>query len=251
MECSYNDFTEDEYRKLLKKAKKKASFISYNDYFENKTSEVGNSIIWRHDIDISVNRALRLAEIEAEEGVKSIFFVLFSSTFYNVFEKDIVGKLKQILSLGHEIGIHLDMDMYSSVPDGNKLEMDLNFLSSNIKYLLDVSPSCFSFHNPTPEIISTFTENYIGKYMNAYSKRIIDNVAYCSDSNGYWRYQSIDEFLDRTDYKVACVLTHPVWWTYYAMSPRERVQRAIDGRGKYVGDNYDNLLEQFNRMNLK
>lgn len=251
MKYSFSDFTEDEYRRLIKKAKNKASFISYRDFLDNKFSNIGNSIIWRHDIDISVNRALRMAEIEAEEGVKSVFFVLFSSTFYNVFENDIMGKLKQIISLGHEIGIHLDMDMYPNIPDKGKIEKDLDFLSDNIQYLFGVKVSSFSFHNPTPSIMNAFTGDYIGQYINAYSKRIIDNVAYCSDSNGYWRHQSIDEFLDKTDYNVACVLTHPVWWTPESLSPRERVQRAIDGRRRYVGENYDNLLDQFNRKNIK
>lgn len=40
-------------------------------------------MILRHDIDNSLSQALRLAEIEAEEGVKSTWFVLLRTDFYN------------------------------------------------------------------------------------------------------------------------------------------------------------------------
>ncbi len=251
MRIDNNDFTEDEYRKLVKKAKNKADIITYRDYLNSYQSAKPQSIIWRHDIDFSVHRSVRLAQIEAEEGVRSVYFVLFSSTFYNVFEKDIIDRLKAIISYGHDIGVHFDMDLYSETRSIEKMEEDLHFFADNLEFLFGITPSSFSFHNPTKEVLCTYTEDYIGGYINAYSKKIMENVAYCSDSNGYWRFQSINEFLDRDDFKVACVLTHPAWWTPSVMSPRERIQRTIDGRRDYVGNNYDSLLERYNRKNIK
>ena len=42
-------------------------------------------IIWRHDIDMSVHRAYSLAKLERGLGVKSTFFILPHSEFYNFF----------------------------------------------------------------------------------------------------------------------------------------------------------------------
>lgn len=251
MRMDYRDFTEEEYRKIVKKAKNKAEIITYRDFYNGISSPHQKRIIWRHDIDFSVHRSLRLAEIEAEEGIKSIYFVLFSSTLYNVFEKDIMDKLKKIISLGHEIGVHIDMDMYTEMPSLDVIEKDLHFFANSLTHLFDVTPTSFSFHNPTNEILSTYTDDYISGYINAYSKRIKEQAAYCSDSNGYWRYQRLSDFLDRDDFEVACVLTHPIWWTPEPLSPRERIQRAIDGRGINTGVNYDNMLNRFNRKNIK
>lgn len=245
----YKDFTEDEYRKLVRKAKNAYRFISYTEYLNNKNDN-RKRVIWRHDIDFSVHRAVRLAEIENEEGVTSVFFVLFSSTFYNVFEKGIKDRLKKIVSLGHKLGIHLDMDQYEELPDKERLIKDLNLFANLLKIQTDTMPTSFSFHNPTQEILNKFEDEYIGGYINAYSKTIMKGGAYCSDSNGYWRFQSINEVLNRKDITMACVLTHPIWWTPEELSPRSRIQRAIDGRSYYMGESYDGLLRDNHRENI-
>ena len=46
--------------------------------------------------------------------------------------------------------------------------------------------------------------------INAYAKYFKDNVEYCSDSNGYWRHQRLENFLNNKHDKIQ-VLTHPVW----------------------------------------
>ena len=44
-------------------------------------------MISRHDIDYSIEKAVELAALEAEENVKSTYFVLLSSEFYNLAAK--------------------------------------------------------------------------------------------------------------------------------------------------------------------
>ena len=64
----FEDFTEKNYRKLIKLAKKNYVFKFFNS--SNKPPYV----LWRHDVDCSVHRALCLAKIEKELGVKSTYF---------------------------------------------------------------------------------------------------------------------------------------------------------------------------------
>lgn len=65
------DFTEKNYRSLIKKAKKKFKFLFYGD-----KSEV-NHVLWRHDVDFSMHRALKLAEIERKVlDIKNFIFLI-------------------------------------------------------------------------------------------------------------------------------------------------------------------------------
>lgn len=250
MGINYADFTEDEYRRLLKKAKQKYRFITYDEWILRNVTD-DRRIIWRHDIDFSVHRALRLAEIEHEEGIISYYFTMLSSDFYNIFEREVTNRIKQIIGMGHKIGIHLDMGRYDELPDLCTIEKDLNFYSEIFEQLFGIKPTCFAFHNPPKEAFVQFQDKFIGGYINAYCNEIMEKMTYCSDSNGYWRFNSIEECLDQSDSDVTCVLTHPAWWTPVEMSPRDRINRAIYGRAEYVSRSYDLLLSSNKRLNVK
>ena len=73
------DFTLDHYRELLRLAKSKYDIASYDD-----PSFSNNSLLWRHDVDLSLERSLILAKIENEEGFKATYFVNPHSEFYNL-----------------------------------------------------------------------------------------------------------------------------------------------------------------------
>ena len=83
------------------------AFCDYHDHAQHP-----RCVILRHDIDNSLPQAVRLAEIEAELGVKSTYFVLLRTDFYNVASKTGQDALRRILSLGHEIGLHYDEIAY-------------------------------------------------------------------------------------------------------------------------------------------
>jgi len=85
---------------------------------------------------------------------------------------------------------------------------------------------------------------------SAYAPTIQNNYVYCSDSNGYWRFKSLHDVLNE-NYQKLHILTHPAMWTPEPMSPRERVQRCINGRAVYVGRTYDELLELHGRENIR
>ena len=246
MEFYFEDFTEENYRKIINLAKNfDIPFLTYRE-----ACGVDKAIIWRHDIDFSVHRSLAIAKIEHEEGVRSTFFVHFNSRFYNVFEKEILEKLIEISKLGHEIGVHFDCEV-EEVKTKERLEEQLLFYKQIIEHMLNVEVSAFSFHNPTELILSTYTEEVYAGLYNAYSVKIRERFSYCSDSNGYWRYQRLEDFLEKEFGKNIIVLTHPAWWVPNAMAPRERIQRVIDGRKNCTEKNYDSVLESFGRKNVR
>ena len=87
--------------KFIKKSKLKFSFFS-----DNLNS--GRKIILRHDIDFCPIRALHIAKLENKLSISSTYFFLINTEFYNLQFDDNKKILIEILSLGHQIGLHFD-----------------------------------------------------------------------------------------------------------------------------------------------
>jgi uncharacterized protein YukJ len=73
----FSDFLLSNYKRLLGEAKQLHKFI----FFDQET--VGsNNIILRHDLEFSIPIALRMAQMEAELGIRSTYFVQLHSEFF-------------------------------------------------------------------------------------------------------------------------------------------------------------------------
>jgi hypothetical protein len=240
---AYHDFTRANYRALVRLAKSHYRFCSYSEPWP-----ANGFVLWRHDVDISVHAAQALAWIEADEGVKATYFLLFHGTYYNLFENDIHRRVKELLSLGHELGLHLDLEFHG-VRDVTGLEKAIRMEARWLEDLFGVAPKVFSFHDPGPLALSFRAEQY-ADLVNCYAERFQTTIGYCSDSNGYWRHRRLEDVLRaRTDASLQ-VLTHPEWWPDEAMSPRRRVHRCIDGRARFLKEYYDGMLRRNGRLNL-
>jgi hypothetical protein len=85
-----NNFNIDNYKKLIKFfIKKKYKFVSYK-FFKQK-----QNILLRHDVDFDVKKALSIAKIDYSLKIKSHFFFLVDSPFYNLLEKENIRALKK------------------------------------------------------------------------------------------------------------------------------------------------------------
>jgi hypothetical protein len=211
-------------------------------------AEYSNFILWRHDIDASIDYSVKLATIENEEGVKATYFVLLHSEFYSPFERDAKNKLKLIESLGHEMGIHFDTHFYD-VKSKEELEVALEKEIYMFKHILGFEPKSFSFHNPTTEILRFDAAEYCG-LKNTYARQIFNHVPYCSDSNGYWRFDRLEDKLHDPSIKNLQVLTHPEWWQETVKRPSERMKYVIQYRADVNWAGYVVGLEEFGRNNL-
>ena len=192
MDYHFEDFTESNYRRLIKLAKQNYVFIAYDQYRSDFTEKV---VLWRHDIDFSPHRALKLATIEAEEGVKATYFVHLNSSYYNVFEPSVHEKLKQIQALGHDIGIHFDCEFNHVGAEKEKFESGLLQYKKIFEILFEAVPTVFSFHNPTESILKTYIEDQYAEMINTYNAYLKNSYKYCSDSNGYWRFDRLEDVI--------------------------------------------------------
>lgn len=193
------NFSYSHYKDSLLKLKENHKFCFFNDIDED-------DIILRHDIDISLNSALKMAELENGAGVKSTYFILIHSSFYNPFSSKSVKIIKKIINLGHKIGLHYDSkfilenEFEPNTIILKELELLTNYFKTNIEII--------SAHNPTtnPSMVLNFDE----KFMDADSLVFKKNRKYLTDSVQNWREGSFSEY---TNEKNLYVLVHPVWWT--------------------------------------
>lgn len=241
----FTEFTEAGFVALL--GQLQAGGYRFAGYGERPS---GRHVLWRHDVDVSMHRAARLAEIEAERGVVATYFVNARSAFYNLFEPEIETLLRRIRSLGHEIGLHFDAGAYSTTTwTSDNLELAIRREQPFVERLLQASVTVVSWHNPDLSNLLDFDADAICGLANAYGRQLRGDYAYCSDSNGYWRFKPMREVI-REGHERLHLLTHPEWWTPEAMPPSERIDRAILGRARKVRRDYDLLLERSGRRNI-
>jgi len=241
----FADFTEAGYRELLRLAKRNYRFVGYGEEKQDR------HLLWRHDLDASMNRALRLAEIEHDEGVKATYFIFPRCLFYNILNQFTKDAAKRIVNLGHDIALHFDPTQYSRGLSRAALLEAISAECDLLRRELGVAPTAVSFHlygvlkEPMPD------DDRIAGLINAYSKRLRDTYAYVSDSNGVWLYRRLHDVLSEAQEERLQVLTHPEWWTPEVMPPRARLQRAIDGYAAMMGRWYDDIVDKSGRPNLR
>ena len=160
-------------------------------------------LILRHDIDVSLESALKMAEIEHKIGVRSTYFVLLSSNHYNSFEGKNAAIIKQISRFGHEIGLHYDSDQYR-LYTGSTLQA----LKTEIQALENlVGTKICSISSHAPRRPSSFLA--IGDYISADDPRFRET--YVHDSQKIWTIKSLSILLDNAPKRVQ-LLIHPCFW---------------------------------------
>ena len=185
------------------------------------------------------------------------------SYFYNIFEKSTYYKIKEIIKLGHKVGLHFDTIFYD-VLSKQELIDKLNYEKYIIENLFEIKVEVFSLHNPTPDIKNynkytleelanlypQYFEDYIGGMINTYGS-IFRKVDYISDSNGYYRYRHINEVIEDEKVRILQVLFHPEWWVKKPTSPRKRIVNILKNRRRFIMREYDKLLIEMGRLNIK
>lgn len=199
------NFTYQAYRDLLSLLQKQGYAVrNYHNYIDSP-----RCVILRHDIDNSLSQAVKMATIEAEEGVQSTYFVLLRTDFYNPASKAGQTALRRISSLGHEIGLHFDEAFY--VPSLNSNEI-IKYIIKECKILselLETEISTVSMHRPSESIREA--DYHIPGIVNSYGKTFFRDFKYLSDSRRRWREPVLD--IVRTgEYDRLHILTHAFWY---------------------------------------
>lgn len=221
----WSEFTEQGFRSLLKALKQGGyRFAEYGEPAGER------EVIWRHDVDVSIHRAAKLGAIEAEEGVRSTYFINPRSIFYSLAEPQIVRLVRGLAEAGHALGLHFDAEAYATVQwSEDQLEAAVAAERRLMELTIGAPIASMSWHNPGFSNLLDFGGETVAGLVNAYSESYRANYVYCSDSNGYWRFTPMGEVIAKGHSRLH-LLTHPEWWTPEPMTPSQRIDRAVNGR---------------------
>jgi hypothetical protein len=180
-------------------------------------------VILRHDVDASLEAALKMATLEKSLGIRSTYFVLFSHKLYNLLEKDSLTMLKEISGQGHEIGLHYDVETYESY--GQSMKKTLMKEVSLLENLLN--KRCFSIACHNVSILNSEDPfKNIKEYINAYDPRFCE--VYVSDSCRAWRIEYLSRLLNFS-FKRGQLLTHPFLWAEDVCERETVLYRLFEG----------------------
>jgi len=236
-----NTFTFDYYQTLLETLQEDSfTFILEPDALKSTKK----SIINRHDIDFHPPYALRTGLIEESLGIKSSYYFLLDSLFYNAFSKDVINIIHQLKEMGHSVNLHFDSTS-QSCRNLNELESRLNSQKLIWRSVFGFELDSFTFH-----MNNDFTKNCNAEYysglLNAGLLARQPLVSYISDSNGFWA-STPQESTSLEIKDSLLLLTHPEWWNDKKLTTHERFNFFLDEKRKALSDWYEDVLKIHNR----
>jgi len=192
------DFSLEHYRALLDAAR--AGGYRFGGF--DRPPEPGDLIL-RHDVDLSLDAALAVAEVEAAAGASSTWFLMTRSVFYNLASPEGERAIERLRDLGgriahHAVWPHVDLD--------------------------ERFAPVVAWHNPDPEYMTA----PIDGATNVMAAPWFDPEHYRSDSNAHWRHGCPHERLARGEFEWLQLLTHPEIWAYDGASMGETMQSFLD-----------------------
>jgi hypothetical protein len=190
------------YRELVEAARAGG----YRFAFFDRDPRPGDLLL-RHDVDLSLQAAVELAELEAELGAAATYFLMTESVFYNLASAAGGRALERLRELGHRVGLHA---VYP------RADLDSRF------------DRVLAWHNPEPEYMSVAVDGVA----NAMEPRFFVPGRYRSDSNQRWREGCPHEALARGEFEWLQLLTHPEIWVYPGTTMRETMLAMLDAERK-------------------
>jgi hypothetical protein len=195
MSCS---FDLDHYRELLEAGRAGGYRFAF---FEGSPRD--GDLILRHDVDLSLEAAVRMAELEADAGAAATYFLMTESVFYNLASEEGEQALARLRELGHRIGLHA---VYP------RARLDERF------------EPVVAWHNPDPEYMSA----PIDGALNVMEEPWFSPATYRSDSNQHWRSGCPHEELAAGAFPWLQLLTHPEIWAYPGGTMGDTMHAMLD-----------------------
>ncbi len=212
------------------------NFIGYPEFSKNTFSDVRFCLL-RHDCDNDLVAARVMAEIEARRRVRSTYFVMTRAALYNLFALPNRDLVREIIGLGHWLGLHFDVKAYPQAsPDqlSALVDREKTWLAEEFGVSVDV----VSFHQP-PEAVMT---NKIKiNSINTYDRQLFSDVHYISDSNMIWMEVPPEQIFLQVLYPRLQLLLHPEWWTDSSFTTDEKWRVMLEHN---FGLMQDSLLQR-------
>jgi hypothetical protein len=216
-ECN---FSYNHYLQVLEEAKSQYNIGPVKDIFKLKKKE--KFIILRHDVDVSLEHALRIAELEAKHDLRSTHFILFHGVYYNALSDRNVAIIQKISNFGHEIGLHYDTSFLS----GSTRKI-IRMIGDEIKILENIiDKKIISIVQHDPSTSPKLGVQISNKFLDPTKSITFKNISYISDSVQNWRRGCMCGHIGNE--KQLQILTHPIWWGETHKSRKKILQEFRD-----------------------
>ena len=160
-------------------------------------------LLVRHDVDLSLDAAVSMAELEAATGARTTYLLMTRSVFYNLASGEGERAIERLRKLGHAVGLHA---VHPNV------DLDERF------------DPVVAWHNPEPK----FMHEPIDGAANPMASPWFSRDHYRSDSNQHWRSGCPHETLARGELEWLQLLIHPEIWVYPGATMRETMLALLE-----------------------
>lgn len=199
--------------------------------------------ILRHDVDTSLKKAVEMAEFEAKKGVKSTYFILLTTDFYNAASVNGQESIRKLCEFGHDIGLHFDETLYPEL-SSEELAKAIRREADILSHLCHCEIASVSMHRPSKRILES--DFVIPGLINAYGKTYFRDYKYVSDSRRNWREPVLD-IISSEKYDQLHILTHPFWYFNTEHDLHETVEKFVNSANReryaFFKDNITSLEE--------
>lgn len=222
----FGNFSYDYFRNILETIKQNFEIHLFSDAHAILNTIGTPKLILRHDVDISLDKALEMAEIENSFSVSASYMIMINSLLYSLEDKASLNIIHQIKKMGHEIGLHYDLndDIRKENCSIESIVSDIRSACALLEDIIGHPVLSISFHRPPPHLLRG--PLVVCDMVNAYSKDLMEY--YLSDSKGRWMDGEPLPKLMRPAKLLLQLLIHPIWWGNEHKSPEDRLQEFYD-----------------------
>jgi hypothetical protein len=163
------------------------------------------TVLLRHDVDLSLDAALRLARLERERGATATYFLMTESVFYNLSSPHGRAALAELRDLGHAVALHA---VYPRASRDDRFDAVL------------------AWHNPD----AAYVHEPVSGFVNVMQPPWFTKGRYRSDSNQHWREGCPHEELERGAFPWLQLLVHPEIWVYDGGTMGDTMRAMLDAK---------------------
>lgn len=235
------EFTYDELQRLLDALVGRFSVRPLGDAM--RSTEATGVAFLRHDIDLDLQAALPVAEMESRLGITASYLVMTTSPTYDLLSTASRKIVEEISAFGHEIGLHADPPARVA-SDPAELEAFVAHDAARVEDVAGTRVPAVSFHKPVEALLRGPLQ--IAGRVNAYADRLMRT--YVSDSRGRWRVDDPIAILTGSTEPWVQLLVHPIWWGPSSVPAADRLEalfvRIAHGMSEQGGERLDRALEE-------
>jgi hypothetical protein len=180
------------------------------------------ALFLRHDVKISLQHALPMAEIEHEYNLPATYMIRVDSPLYSLAERSARVHLLELIQMGHEVGLHFDLA--SAEPQSQSfleiIDMRLRTACERLEQIICCPVRSISLQRPMPLLFNG--PLLIQRRVNADSRELRN--WYVSDTGGDWHEQNLLSRTAKPQKQILQFVLHPIWWGETYLSAPQRLQ---------------------------